>query len=282
MMKLKNVCGCFVLIAGLFATATPGVAAIVSLNSYLTNPSFENGTQANGCPIGWVCSTGGSPVTSLVKVAAPTASQYPAPNGLPSGEVPDGNSAAFSPSTGSVMTLSQSNLVSINGVDTYTLQFWLGNPAQTGPTPPGAGSVFPDVYVSVVTSTNNNNACDTSWNAGRQATLQSGATTKTDVVTNCEFNLTSLGMNPGDGKWQLYTLTYTPGSLSGIGGTLGVQFRIGGAAGAAENGALMHLDVVGPVTRQTNDVPEPQTLGLFGLGLLALGQVGMKRARRQR
>lgn len=244
-----------VLVAALLLTGARIEAAPILLNGLLTNPSFEGGVQPDGCPVGWTC-------TNLnVGVGTPTAAQYPTPNGLPSPRVaPDGLNAAFSPVTGSLtgnLRQTISGLQYLAG-NSYILDFWLGNPL---------GGLFPSRIDVQLTTTNasgivTNNLCDTS---GRNSTLVTGALSGNDNGVQCQFSLTGTTWTPGDGDWRLYTLTFT--TNVNVPGDVGVQFNVFPQQ-AAQNGTLMHLDIPQP---QTQSVPEPAALALFGAGVVGLG-----------
>lgn len=246
----------------LLAASAPSTAATISLNSVFLNVSLESVTS--GCPTFWSCTN--------LSVTQPTSAQYPLPsNGLSGGlYVPSGSNAAFSPVTGSVTGLLSQSVAGQQYLagNTYTLDFWFGNPL---------GGAFPNRIDIQFTTTNTtgalgpvtNNLCDT---GGRFATLSSGAQSGVDNGTQCQFSLnTAPAWIPTDGDWRMYTASFTTDVT--IPGNLGILFSVFPQQ-AAENGVLMHLDMVGPAASvQAAAVPEPATLTLFGLGLGAVARL---------
>jgi len=249
--------------AALLAAHAPSTAAVVLLNDLLTNPSFEGGTQANGCPVGWTCPNQN---TLTIGVSSPTAAQYPTPNGLtPPAVTPGGQFAAFTPlapnSNGQIFQSIAGQ--SYTAGNTYVLDFWLGNPL---------GGQYPSridvqLLAGLATSSQTNGLCDT---AGRNSTLVSGAQSANDNGTQCLFSFGPASWQPADGDWREYMLTFTTNAT--IVGDIGVQFTVFGQASAG-NGMLMHLDLTASPVSQS--VPEPATLSLVGLALL--GIVGLRR-----
>lgn len=245
--------------AAMIVAPTASMASLISLNSLLSNPSFEGGLSG-GCPIGWTCSN--------VGVTTPAPGLYPDPNGLTSPlVVPDGTFAAFTPVTGSNGVLRQSIAgESYAAGNTYTLDFWLGNPL---------GGLYPSRFdvqllAGAFNSSQSNTLCDT---AGRFSTLTSGAQSMNDNGTQCLFSLTTSPWQPADGDWRLYSLSFT--TNANIVGDIGVQFTVFGQQ-SAENGVLMHLDLPGP--QQITQVPEPATLALLGLAMAGMGAVRRRSA----
>lgn len=229
-------------------------ASLISINSLLTNPSFEGGIVGS-CPTGWTCTNLG--------VATPTAGQYPAnpSNGLTSGVVPDGSKAAYSPITGSNGNLSQVITgQQFTAGNSYEFKFWLGNPL--------GGLFTPRVDVFFTTTSGSgiitNTLCDTS---GRNATLTSNGLSATENDTPCQFSITdwnSGAWQPADGDWRLYTMTFT--TNVNVPGNMGVLFNLFPAQ-AAENGTLVHMDFPAAQSVTLLATPEPATLALFGTGL---------------
>ena len=137
------------------------MASLILLNSLLTNPSFEAGTVRRMSR--WMA------VHERIGVTTPAAGLYPDPNGLtPPAVVPDGTFAAFTPVTASNGILRQTIVGQTYAAgNTYTLDFWLGNPL---------GGIYPNridiqLLAGAFNSSQTNGLCDT---AGRFATLVSG------------------------------------------------------------------------------------------------------------
>ena len=105
-------------------------------------------------------------VHERIGVITPAAGLYPDPNGLtPPAVVPDGTFAAFTPVTASNGILRQTIVGQTYAAgNTYTLDFWLGNPL---------GGIYPNridiqLLAGAFNSSQTNGLCDT---AGRFATL---------------------------------------------------------------------------------------------------------------
>jgi hypothetical protein len=124
----------FVLTLGGLVASANGFGGTVDMATLLANPSFELGNQVInpsdlvGCPVGWSCLGSPSPGGTAYTV---TAAQFTAgSDGLASGIVPDGTSAALCPTIieGSCQ-LSQTKLGTYAAGTTYTLNLWVGTPA---------------------------------------------------------------------------------------------------------------------------------------------------------
>lgn len=248
-MKLT---GAIAVFASLFMLAG-AKGATIDLSTLLGNPIFELGNQASGCPVDWTCTGSPSPGFSSYVV---TSAQYTAgADGLSSGIVPVGTSAATSPTyiEGSGV-LSQTNLGTYQAGDTYDLYLWIGTPN----------------------------------------TLPTDNTTPVAPVGVIEVDFTGTGTSalwtvdppsiPAAGQWTLDEFSFTPDAAD-VGQPIGIDIFDSSAppSGGSGNNRIANYDIGSstsppPNSTMNNLAPEPGTFALIGAGLIALFFFG----RRQR
>lgn len=239
--------------AGLVSAALAALPAVasagtVSLNAVLANPSFEVG-PLGVCPQDWFCREG-SP-----KEFDPADAEYAT-------AIPDGsNVARLSGRT----TLEQRLAIPYVVGDTYTLDFWLGNPLGLG-----APTTF---TFSLLVRENGNWITDSLCGLGvgslNGAVLNAGACTWQVVL-------------PADGAWTQYSLSYTRNNFVNPNASLiGIQFvNFANSTSSNAGTQTIDIDLLGPAPLTSTDtpVPEPATLTMLGIGVAGL----VARRRRQR
>lgn len=237
-------------------TANPSFAVTVDINSLLTNASFENGLT------GWIVNPSGNPPTATSYT--PLSTQYPTPNGLPSGFIPDGNRVAATPTdllnNGSSVSLLQSlwnvghtNTWQLN--TTYTLNFYVGLPA-TCPTGSQSSCSAPDIVQLLIgQGTSNNVVQPGNLTISGSYTVDGGAATA--------FSALSINLpKPTAGDWEYIQASFVV--TGGAGLDMGIGLR--GTALAPTNNKEINWDVV-----SARSVPGPVVgAGLPGL-VMAFG-----------
>ena len=189
--------------AGLFASAS-AYGSTIDLGTILANPSFELGNQADGCPVDWSCT--GSPEPGFSSYVVTSAQYTAGADGLASGIVPDGTSAATSPTfiEGSGVLSQQTGLGVYDAGDTYELDLWTGTP-ETLPT----DNVTPVAPVGTVT---------------QYFTGTGGGQLAANSVTI-----------PDVGDWIEETFDFTP-SLADIGQPIGIDIFVDSSPEGGGNG----------------------------------------------
>jgi hypothetical protein len=243
--------------AALMISAAPTWAATVAVQTLLSNPSFENGTQTNGCPVSWTCTANqSSPLTSDVRVYTPTATQYTAgSDGLASGVVPGGTQAGYTPWNGiaGAGTFYQATGTNYVAGNDYTFSFWVGLPTHNV-----AGSVD-DIRRAGTT-------IEVAFTEGASA-VQGTLPAPVNVITN-------------NGAWTFDTITLSAAQLAASNATgqaIGVWFFVSTAQG--NQPFQVDFDIVGTISGGSADAttPLPAALPLFAGGLGVLGLVARRR-----
>jgi hypothetical protein len=230
------------LVATYFASFSNG--ATVKIEDLLVNAGFAAGNQAvspgdiYGCPVSWNCNTGGSPTPGFTSFNNLNSTQFtPGANGVSGGLVTPSGTSAAWSPT------------AISGSGGMKQSF--GNLV--------AGTTYEwNIWVGTPKVRIDGSTPSAPADTIRLYVLGNGAElTHLDVVA------------PAVGQWKLVTLSYT--ALLGDAGKTGEAF-VFLANNTPGNGKEATFTMV-----PTAAVPEPMTLSMMGVGLLALGLVRRQR-----
>ena len=236
-------------------TASPSLANTVDINSLLTNASFENGLT------GWIVNPSGNPATATSYT--PLSTQYPAPNGLASGFIPDGTHVASTPTdllnNGSSVALQQiltGNTWQSSVTTTYTLNLYVGLPA-TCPTGSSTACSAPDLVQVQLGVAPGGNLVGANLHIHGTYTVDGGASTAFSTIT---VNLPK----PIAGDWEYIQMSFVVDEVAA--GPMAVGFN--GTAGQSANNKEINWDIVSAPSGNTRSVPGP-VVGAGLPGLLA-------------